>query len=673
MFKDMLTARRCPLLRLGSLHLLRGSARLGLASLVASALVFTACDLVGDDEEGDQQQEQVEQVEQQAEAPATAPAASASPPAAQEATEPPPPEAEGGGAGANAYSIVFPSLAFVMTSEPQVATGLVTNDGYVLVEEGALDGGMSADVLLSNGDLQEDVAIVGHDQFTGLVWLGPLDSNLVRRLPGARLGDGEAVRPGSSVFAVGYAADDSAGALPVVYSGVLSGFDEWTPGQRTFLHTDARPPAPTGGMILVDSGGTVIGFASSTMVAMGWYVSTGDLARSLPPESAAVARAPDPMSASTEHTLSIGAGHPSGELYLGDDLTGQSVSLSISADAPALLQLIDADGEVLQESTLISGATIISLSPSTSGPYRLVIWPQVASAEDAVGVADSSAEPASYQIVSSLPLLGSAEADALLSLQVNTPLVGGIDVPGDADSFDLAVRADAVYEVTVQSLLIDSLLLVEGGGLDAIDDDAGGGPFGIDSMLTLEPTEDAIVSLTVKDFSDLSTGPYVLTVTQISGDPPVEEEAVAADTSEASEAEAVLPAPRGNASMRGEIIDNQLVPTLIGVGSELGEDNSLIVLDADGIFEIVASIVGADQGTARLLVFDANDEIVVSGRVILNCAGAAPCLASAVYIMPRIEPGPPGIWRVVLQAEDADSGITDWQIDVFTVDRGAGE
>ena len=246
MFKDMLTARRCPLLRLGSLHLLRGSARLGLASLVASALVFTACDLVGDDEEGDQQQEQVEQVEQQAEAPATAPAASASPPAAQEATEPPPPEAEGGGAGANAYSIVFPSLAFVMTSEPQVATGLVTNDGYVLVEEGALDGGMSADVLLSNGDLQEDVAIVGHDQFTGLVWLGPLDSNLVRRLPGARLGDGEAVRPGSSVFAVGYAADDSAGALPVVYSGVLSGFDgvDAPASAPSCTLTPARPPRP---------------------------------------------------------------------------------------------------------------------------------------------------------------------------------------------------------------------------------------------------------------------------------------------------------------------------------------------------------------------------------------------------------------------------------------------
>jgi hypothetical protein len=637
--------------------------------VLVAALTLSACDLVGNDSDDEDQQQQGQQEEvQQEETTTAAPAARpAAQPSAEDEGPEPPPEATGGGEGADAYSIVFPSLALVMT-ENAIATGLVITDGYLLVDERSLRGAMAADVLLSNGDTLERLPVIGRDLFTGLAYLGPLDGNLVRRLPGARLGDGERIRPGSSVFTIGYSPLDMAGSLPAVYSGVLSGVNEWETGQRTFLRTDARPDGASVGMVLVDSEGTVIGIAPAALVGLGWYVSTGDLARSLPPSEIATTRAPDPDSASTEHVVSIGRGQRSAQLILGDDLSGQSVSLSVSTDTPAALQLIDANGNVLQDSSIISGATIISLAPETVGPYTVSISPQPAMSDDMGqdGASESMDGQAIYQITSSAPLMTMSEADALAPLEVNTPFVGTIDIPGDADTFNLAIRAGATYEILVQSLLFDTVLLVEGGGLDAVDDDTGGGPFGRDSALTIAPDEDEIISVTVKDYADEGTGTYILTITQIGG-AMAEEDAAMADDSMAAGAR--LPTPMADLSLRGEITEDGLRPTLLGIGSELGENGSLIVQDGDGIFEIVASIVGHDQNTARVFVFNADDLIVISGRVIANCETTDPCLASAVFITPEDSPGPSGEWRVLLQPEGASTGISEWQIEVHRYDE----
>ena len=625
-----------------------------LSLVIAAALLFSACDLVGDDtEDDDQAQQQGQQQEaEQEEAAAAAPAASPRPVAQQpeQAGPEPPPEAEGGGEGANAYSIVFPSLALVIADD-SVATGLVIDHGYVLVDERSLGGATAADVLLSNGDTLEGVPLVGRDQLTGLAYLGPLDGGLVRRLPGARLGDGESIRPGSSVFAIGYSPPDQPGSLPAIYSGVLSGVDEWDAGQRTFLRIDARPDGATVGMVLVDSSGTVIGVAPAETVGLGWYISTGDLARSLPPAEIETTRAPDPESASTEHVVSVGALQRSAELSIGDDATGQSVSLSVSTDRPATLQLIDANGDILQESSIVAGATIISLATDTVGPYRVLISPLPA-ADDAGG----DATDATYQITSSAPLMAMSEADAMAVLQINTPFIGTIDVPGDVDSFNLPIQAGAVYEILVQSLLIDTVLVVAGGGLDAVDDDGGSGPFGRDSALTLT------------DYADEGTGPYILTVTQIGGELPEMESAMEEEEEQAMTVSAALPAPRGDLSLRGEVTEDGLLPTLAGIGSELDDDGALIVADGDGIFEVVVSVVGLSDGSARLLVFDSDNQIAISGRVILRCAAADPCLASAVYITPEDSPGPAGIWRVFLQTEGGESGISEWQIEVHRYD-----
>ena len=144
-----------------------------LALVIVGALIFSACDLIGDDSEQEQQEQQAQQQEVEQEAAAAAPAPR--PPAREPAEEPgrePPPQAQGGGEGAYAYSIVFPSLALVMVGDA-TATGLVISDGYVLVDERSLRGSRVASVMLSNGDVLEDVPIVGARSVHGSRLSGP--------------------------------------------------------------------------------------------------------------------------------------------------------------------------------------------------------------------------------------------------------------------------------------------------------------------------------------------------------------------------------------------------------------------------------------------------------------------------------------------------------------------
>ena len=637
------------------------------ALLVSAALVLSACDLVGSDTEDDEQDQQSMQEQGQQEqqaAPAAAPAAAAQPPQEDEGPEPPP-EAAGGGEGATAYSIVFPSLALVLTDN-SAATGLVISDGYVMVDERSLGGAISADVL-SNGDTLEALPVVGRDTFTGIAYLGPIDATLVRRLPGARLGDGEGIRPGSSVFAIGYTPIDRADSIPAIYSGVLSGIEEWDAGERTFLRTDARPDGATTGMVLVDVAGTVIGIAPAGLVGLGWYVSTGDLARSLGVNRMVESAPASAVVTATEHTLTLSPGQQSVSLFLSDEAMAEQALVTVRTETASVLYLLDGVGALQQEANLVMGSTIVALASESVGPYEIVITPELAMESDgSEDASEAMAEPATYEVNSSVPLMVVAEAEDMAVLNIGQPFVGRIDIAGDVDSFNLAIRGGAVYEILVQSLLFDTVLLVQGGGLDAVDDDTGGGPFGRDSALTLEPEADGIISITVKDYGNEGTGPYILTVTQVGGEPTEEESAMEEDSAMAMGV--TLPTPLGDLSLRGEITEDGLVPTLLGIGSEIGENGSLLVSDNDGIFEIVASIVGTDASTARLFVFDSEGQTVVSGRVILNCASADPCLASAVFITPEDAPGPAGVWSVLLQPEGAGTGITEWQIEVHLYD-----
>lgn len=685
-----------------------------LLGALLAAVSASACDLVGGDDADEAQQ----QAQPQAEAAATPPpAAAATPPEAEEPSGPlPPPESTAtSGVGSNAYSIIFPSIALVDTGDGS-ATGLVSASRYVLVSLSALDGATSATVVLSNGETLTDVPLAGSDRLTGIAYLGPIDGGIVSRLPGAVLGDGERLPPGAPVFAVGFGPLSLPGDVPSISSGVFSGLQQWTPGDRTFLITDASGQDPMAGSVLIDGNGVAIGFGTEATLWRGRYVSTGDLARSLaaqPPIGAqATVWLPNPSSAATEHLLVVSAPRLIGELALSDEATGETLVLSVGADVAGVLTLTDAEGKILQQSNLAVGATIVTLRPNTVGPYRLTLAPALPDdsmaetepeaaedvADDTEAMAEDDAEAmqddaeamteeepteaseampedmgmmdteVSFSVSSNIPLMTLVDADELQPLVVGEPLIAGVDAPGDIDHFQLPVLAGEVYEVRAQSITLDMVLSATGAGTEGSDDDSAGGFDNNDAMLTLSPSEDGVIHLMVADFGGEAVGGYVLTVIRTVSVEGSDAAAMAEGEGESTVVmvqAAVLPAPLGDLSLRGTINeDGTMTPTLQGIGSELGDNGSLLVPDDDGFFEVVASIIGPNYNTARLFVMNADGEIVVSGRVVANCETVEPCLASAVYIVGEAAPAESGVWRVLLEPEGAGSGITAWQIEV---------
>ncbi len=631
------------------------------ALFAAVALTLSGCDLVGtdDDEQAQQQAQeqegQQEQEEAQQEFPAVATPVDQPAPPSQKAIAPsPPPLAKGGGDGERAYSIIFPSVARVTVGDA-VATGLVTSQGYVLVDGAVLNGAGDADVLLSTGETIETLPVFGYERLTGIVYLGPLDAVLVRLLPGARLGDGEGMRPGSSVFSVGYGALDDADMGPSIYSGVVSGFDEWAPGERTILRTDIALSQTTGGMVLVDAGGTVIGVAPASVAGAGWYISTGDLARSLNAMSAEVTtaggRVPVPVMTATEHTLTLSGGQSSATLHLADDATSQRVLLTVRTETLSSLHFFDADGALLQEANLVSGATIVALAAESRGPYEIVISPE----------AEALDEPLSYEVNSNVPLTVVTEAEDGVPVYVDAPFVGAIDIAGDVDTFNVSVHGGAVYEILVQSFLIDPYLVVAGAGIaEVVDDDSGGGLFSLDSALTIEPLADGVLGLSVSDHSGQRSGSYLLTVTQVGGPPQPEQEAVTEHEEDGMMAAAMLPAPAPppTISLRGIGDEGGLRATLLGLGSESVGDG-LLVQDQDGAFEVIVSVLGRDGALGRVTVTNIEGDLVLEGRVLVSCSGSGQCLAQAVFVSRGGSVGP---WVVELDADEL--GIAEWQIEV---------
>jgi len=641
------------------------------ALLVASVLTLSACDLVGtdDEDEQDQQQQAVEQQAQQEEpAPAT-PAARPAPTPAEPTGPPPPPVARGGGEGELAYSILFPSVARV-SAGGATATGLVISEGLVLVDGAALGGATTADVSLSNGEVLSGLQVLGQDPLTGIAYLGPVDSSTVRLLPAARLGDGENLRPGSSVYAIGYGSGDSADASPSVFSGILSGIREWTPGQRSLLRTDISLPLESDGMILVDATGTVVGVAPASLAGLGMYVSTGDLARSLRSEQMDAGAVPEPtVVTSTEHTLTVAEDQQSASLFLSEPQMQERVLITVRSETAGLLQMVDGDGELQQEAPLVSGSTIVALVAESVGPYEIVISPERSSAMEAMEDGDDEAseamsEPATYAVSSNVPLTSvvEAEAETIASLTIGEPFIGRIDIAGDADTFELQVLAGGVYEATVQSLLLDSFLVIEGAGIGpTADNDSGGGLFNLDSALTIEPTVDGVIRLTVTELSNASSGSYLLTVAQISGPSAADaesEEAMAEEGGAMMAAMLPAPAPPPTVSLRGIGNDGGLQATLLGLDSR-AVGNGLLVDDADGAFEIIVSVIGGDGSLGRLTVTNAQGAVVVEGRVLVSCPSGDQCLAQAIFVGNETAGGP---WIVELSADEP--GISEWQIEV---------
>ena len=616
---------------------------LAAALLIGAALLLSACDLIDnndDDDEAAQQQAQTQAQEQ---------AADAAPPPAPEqprsSVNPPEPTALD---APTVYSIIRASLALVETdTDLRAATGLVTRDGRIIVESAVVAEATRIAVTLSNGDRIEDITVELTDPISGLAAIGPINANLARRLPAVSLGDGEDLPIGAKVFAVGFSGLDAATSASIS-AGLLSRRAEWLSAELTIFSSDASIPGGQAGLVLADDMGRVIGLATRSLAARGLFVSTGDIARQLaelPPPGEAAVTAAGPLAADVE----VLPGEQVLAFLTATDV-GPRLSLTVTGDEPGLVTVLDATGAAIDTATVVGGgaATVIVVDLSTVGPYQ--VW-----------LSSEAEEPVSYTLASEqLPASAmTTDFDDRLWNPEERQSPGLINSGDDLDVFTLSVRPGDVYEVRVESLVIDVYLYAAGGGVDLTDDDGLGGLSGTDAMLRIEPTEPGELMLTVGSIT--GAGGYLISIDQIDVAPAQIQPAQAAAA--VSEEFPAFPDPPVIA-MRGAGDDGSLATTAVSRGFDAG-DGMLLVADEDGSFDITATIFAARGATAYIVVSEASSgALVFQSTLTATCGEDDACVAS-VNVNPLEASG--GDWIISIE-HGATGAINQWQVEVRTND-----
>ena len=613
-------------------------AALLITALIGAALLLSACDLI--DNEDDEQEAQQQQQEEQAEpaTPAAEPSRAAPPPAEFDAT--------------TIYSIIRASLARVEVERDGVMrsiTGLVTRDGRIITDGAIVDGAASIAVVLSNGDRIEDISVEAVDYASGLASIGPIGPTLARRLPAVSLGDGERLQIGSEVYAVGFAGGATDASIS---AGLLSSRAEWDAAELTIFSTDASIPFNQAGMVLADEMGMVIGIASWNLAQRGMFISSSDLARQiamLPADGAM----PDDEAMMAMEAMVLDIEVMPGEqtlAFMTAEDAGSRLSVTVSGLERGMVTVLDATGATVDSATVVgAGAdTVIVSELGTVGPYQ--VW-----------LSTEAMEPTSYAVQSE-QMSGEAmvmDFDDRPWNPEDASSIGLINPDGDVDVFSLPAMPGDVYEVRVESLTIDVYLYATGAGLDLTDDDGLGGLSGTDAMLRLEPTERGELQLVVGSID--GAGGYMISVEQLEvGAAPV---VAATPATPVSASFPAFPDPPAIA-MRGTGNGLSLTTTAVSRGYDAG-DEMLAVTDADGLFDVTATIFAAGGATARILITRAAD-----GQLVHQSTLTAACLPSesctAVLISNPLE-AEGGEW--IVSIEHGGSGSVDqWQVEVATND-----
>jgi hypothetical protein len=124
--------------------------------------------------------------------------------------------------------------------------------------------------------------------------------------------------------------------------------------------------------------------------------------------------------------------------------------------------------------------------------------------------------PVTLVIESSAPLASLGDQDDARLLQRGTTYVGSMDNPADLDYFEIDLAEGERVTIAVDTVMFDPEVridVVDNPDAElARDDDSGGGPFGLNSLLEFTAPETARYLVIVNDVYVTETGAYYLVV-----------------------------------------------------------------------------------------------------------------------------------------------------------------
>ena len=409
---------------------------------------------------------------------------------------------------AEVYARVAPSTVFIETPAG-TGSGVLIDEGYIVTNRHVVWPYESAWVTFPDGAWYEDVPVIGWDSLSDLAVLGPVETPVAP----SELADGEDLALGSELYLVGYPAETEISPEPTISRGILSRFREWEWFGMTYFQTDASIAGGQSGGALVNDRGQVVGISTFRFSEAGfglatsitddiaiiedlilWGWDTADPAR----------RRLEIGDVAFDYTLEM----PNGLTFftfLLDGEAGMMLQLELDGSGDGAFAVSRTGGLIVEVDAGITGTEYVELELGTDGPHF-------------VTVGTSSEGPQVFELSSNVPLGHLLDPDDGESIQVWEALTGNVDHPYDADVFWLRLEEGESVAVFVESISIDTHVVVGLlGALDSIasDNDGAGGAFGTDSALFYRALQSGSYFIFVSNAIGPSVGGYLLGVEAI--------------------------------------------------------------------------------------------------------------------------------------------------------------
>ncbi len=401
---------------------------------------------------------------------------------------------------ADVYSLVSASLAFVETpigrgSAVLLEAGLVTNAHVVWPAE---------EVTISfPGGLSAVVAVIAYDWMADLALL---DVSGLTDLPPPALLHTRPAEPGTTVYLVGYPADNQQSASPAITRGIVSRTRFWTETGMSFIQSDALISGGQSGGALVDEQGRIIGI-SGLSVGDGFALALA--ASDLEQRVSAMTDGSDPDGLGLRAVGDLTGGPSSSgsiahildeTVFVFDGIPGDNITIEIRGSSTINADLVGPDGFVEAANNEPGTLLVLEAEIVLAGPHFIVVYPESGPVEEVT--------------VSGVEVNAWIDRDHGRPVAVGSSVAGNGDYPGDLDWFLLELEEGQTVTVRASSINIDAALLIDfiAGSAFESDSDSAGGVIGFDAMIEYTASETGSYAVAVFDETGFGPGAYVLTV-----------------------------------------------------------------------------------------------------------------------------------------------------------------
>ena len=404
------------------------------------------------------------------------------------------------------FDKVSPSIAFIETVTG-TGSGVLIDGGYVVTNAHVVWPFDTVRVVFPDGSEFHGVPVKGWDLLADLAVLGPIDTPIDT----LALVDGESLPIGTDTFLIGYPGEVEEFPQPTIARGLLSRIREWESIGTTYLQTDAPVIGGQSGGAVVSNMGEVIGISGLAFTEgnFGVAASSADIL----PKVRQIITGEDP-SGLGDRRVPLEGGDLSHEVvlpsfwaqraYVVNEPSGTVIDFEFAGDNDGALTAYDSFGtELLNLDDGSTGAEVGSFVTEYDGP-RFLIARQL------------SETPDDFTLTGNRRLIPLHDPDDGRQIQVGQSIRGNIDFPGDIDYLFVHLKEGETIEILARSALVDTFLTIDYlGAVDEqiiIDDDSGGGLFGLDSMIVYRAPHLGSYFVVVETVIDHAPGGYVITI-----------------------------------------------------------------------------------------------------------------------------------------------------------------